>query len=101
MTTLIAPILRSAISIPARPVTALPATALPTTALRTVRGRSFILVRDGLWRIVDPAGAVIGYIEHHVGVDGSRYSARRIVFATRTRDLGEFCLIDDAVDCFR
>ena len=91
MTTLIAPILRSAISITAR----------PTTALPTVRGRNFILVRDGLWRIVDPAGAVIGYIEHHVGVDGNRYSARRIVFATRTRDLGEFCRIDDAVDCFR
>ena len=96
MTTLIAPILRSAISITARP-----ATALPTRALPTVRGRNFILVRDGLWRIVDPAGAVIGYIEHHVDVDGNRYSARRIVFATRTRDLGEFCRIDDAVDCFR
>ncbi|TFD62942.1 DNA mismatch repair protein [Cryobacterium suzukii] len=66
-----------------------------------MRDRSFILVRDGLWRIVDPAGAVIGYIEHHVGVDGARYSARRIVFALRTRDLGEFCRVDDAVDCFR
>ena len=96
MTTLIAPMLRSAISIPAHPATALPATALPT-----VRGRSFLLVRDGLWRIVDPAGAVIGYIEHHVDVDGNRYNARRIVFATRIRDLGEFCRIDDAVDCFR
>ena len=91
MTTLIAPILRTVIS------PAFPASVRPDA----VRGRSFILVRDGLWRIVDPAGAVIGYIEHHVDVDGNRYSARRIVFATRTRDLGEFCRIDDAVDCFR
>jgi hypothetical protein len=69
--------------------------------LPTVRGRSFILVRDGLWRIVDREGAVIGYLERHAGVDGDRFSARRVVFATRTRDLGVFCRIDDAVDCFR
>ncbi|TFD88947.1 MULTISPECIES: hypothetical protein [Cryobacterium] len=96
MTTLIAPILRAAM-----PSTARPELARPTPSFPVVRGRSFILVREGLWRIVDPAGAVIGYIEHHVGVDGDRYSARRIVFATRTRDLGEFCRVADAVDCFR
>ena len=96
MTTLIAPTLRAAFPSTVRPELARPAASLPA-----VRGRSFILVREGLWRIVDPAGAVIGYIEHHVGVDGDRYSARRIVFATRTRDLGEFCRVDDAVDCFR
>ncbi|SEN68136.1 hypothetical protein E3O25_02570 [Cryobacterium sp. TMT1-3] len=66
-----------------------------------VRGRSFILVRDGLWRIVDPDGAVIGYIECHPGGDGDRYSARRVVFATRTREVGVFWRFDDAVDCFR
>lgn len=66
-----------------------------------VRGRCFILVRDGLWRIVDPSGAVIGYIECHRRDDGDRYSARRIIFATRTRELGLFCRFDDAVDCFR
>jgi len=66
-----------------------------------VRGRSFILVRDGLWRIVDPVGAVIGYLERHPGDDGDRFSARRVVFATRTRDLGVFCRLEDAVDCFR
>ncbi|TFB76468.1 DNA mismatch repair protein [Cryobacterium glaciale] len=71
------------------------------SAMPPVRGRSFILVRDGLWRIVDPSGAVIGYIERQAGVDGDRFSARRVVFATRTRELGLFCRIDDAVDCFR
>lgn len=73
----------------------------PSKEIRDVRDRSFILVRDGLWRIVDPTGTVIGYLERHAGVDGDRFSARRIVFATRTRDLGVFCRIDDAVDCFR
>lgn len=67
-----------------------------------IRGRNFILVRDGLWRIVDPVGAVIGYVEHHADADaGDRYSARRVVFATRTRELGIFCRLADAVDCFR
>ncbi|MDJ0337129.1 hypothetical protein [Cryobacterium sp. PH31-O1] len=70
-------------------------------AMPPVRGRSFILVRDGLWRIVDASGAVIGYIECHSGDDGDRYSARRVVFSTRTHDLGVFCRIGDAVDCFR
>ena len=71
------------------------------STLPPVRGRSFIFVRDGLWRIVDLSGVVIGYIECHTGVDGDRYSARRVVFATRTRELGLFCRLDDAVDCFR
>ncbi|SDN14779.1 hypothetical protein SAMN05216368_1046 [Cryobacterium flavum] len=91
MTTLIAPVTHS--------------------AFPAVRGRRFVLVRDGLWRIVDPVGAVVGYIEREVsadkggagtgGADGDRFSARRVVFATRTRELGVFCRIDDAVDCFR
>ncbi|WP_105036533.1 hypothetical protein [Cryobacterium aureum] len=84
---------------------------IPHTAFPAVRGRRFILVRDGLWRIVDPVGAVVGYIERQTGVDmggadtggldGDRFSARRVVFATRTRELGVFCRISDAVDCFR
>ncbi|MDJ0377987.1 hypothetical protein [Cryobacterium sp. PH31-L1] len=91
MTTLIAPVIHS--------------------AFPAVPGRRFILVRDGLWRIVDPVGAVVGYIEREAsaykggadtgGAYGDRFSARRVVFATRTRELGVFCRIDDAVDCFR
>jgi len=69
--------------------------------LPRIHGRTFVHVRDELWRIVDKSGSVIGYIEEHSGVDGTRYSARRIVFATRTRELGLFSRIDDAVDCFR
>ncbi|WP_104135742.1 DNA mismatch repair protein [Cryobacterium sp. Y62] len=69
--------------------------------IASIRGRDFIAVREGLWRVVDPVGAVIGYLERRAGVDGERYSARRIVFATRTRDLGAFCRIEDAIDCFR
>ena len=66
-----------------------------------VHDRSFIPVRNGLWRIVDPAGAVIGYLERRAEADGDRFSARRIIFATRTRELGSFCRIEDAIDCFR
>ena len=66
-----------------------------------IRDRNFIPVRAGLWRVVDSVGVVIGYIECHAGVDGDRFSARRIVFATRTRNLGVFCRIEDAIDCFR
>jgi hypothetical protein len=96
MTTLIALIPVAPISSAASPVASLSAEPTPR-----VRGRSFVLVRAGLWRIVDPTGVVIGYLERHSGADGDRYSARQVVFATRTRDLGVFCRMDDAVDCFR
>jgi hypothetical protein len=77
-----------------------PRTTPPTTTFR-LRDRSFIRVREGLWRVVDQLGTVIGYIETRSGVEGDRYSARRIVFATRTSELGVFCRLDEAADCFR
>jgi len=58
-------------------------------------------VRDGLWRVLDRSGAVLGHIERETHPDGERYLARRLVMPTRRIDLGAFWRIDDATDCFR
>jgi hypothetical protein len=64
-------------------------------------GPSLIVVRDGLWRVVDRSGAVLGHIEREAHADGERYLARRLVMSTRRIELGAFWRIDDAADCFR
>ena len=82
----------------------------PTTIATSIRsartaprpsGPSLIVVRDGLWRVVDRSGAVLGHIEREAHADGERYLARRLVMSTRRIDLGAFWRIDDAADCFR
>lgn len=76
----------------------------PTT-IANVAGRhtgpALVAVRDGLWRVVDRTGAVLGHIERETLSDGERYLARRIVMSTRRIDLGAFWRMDDATDCFR
>ncbi|TDW31300.1 hypothetical protein EDD25_3106 [Cryobacterium psychrophilum] len=62
---------------------------------------SLVPVRAGLWRVVNRSGAVLGHIERQTDADGDRFSARRLVFASRTVPLGLFCRLDDATDCFR
>ena len=64
-------------------------------------GPTLVAVRDGLWRVVDRTGAVVGHIERQAHSDGERYLARRIVMATLRIDLGAFWRMDDAADCFR
>lgn len=55
-----------------------------------------------LWRVIDPAGRVIGHLQSVVHAQGVRYRARRFHAASRTfRDLGDFWSADDAVDCLR
>ena len=90
----------------ARPRTALSATARPSTIAHSVgparsSGPSLVAVRDGLWRVVDSSGAVLGHIEREAHADGERYLAKRLVMPTRRIDLGAFWRIDDATDCFR
>jgi len=58
-------------------------------------------VRAGLWRVTGGSGVILGHIECHSTPDGDRYTARRLVFATLTRDVGEFWHLADAADCFR
>ena len=89
-----------------RPRPALSATVRPTTIAHAVgparsSGPSLVAVRDGLWRVVDRSGAVLGHIEREAHADGERYLARRLVMPTRRIDLGAFWRIDDAADCFR
>jgi hypothetical protein len=64
-------------------------------------GPNLVSVRDGLWRVVDRTGAVIGHIERQSSSDGERYFARRIVMSTRRIELGAFWRMEDAADCFR
>jgi hypothetical protein len=76
----------------------------PTT-IANVAGRNsgptLVAVRDGLWRVVDRTGAVLGHIERQTQSDGERYLARRIVMSTRRIELGAFWRMDEAADCFR
>jgi len=75
----------------------------PTATLRdlTLRDLTLLHVGDGLWRVVNRTGAVLGHIERSTdGVD-ERFAARRLLAATRTMVLGTFWNIDDAADCFR
>jgi len=44
---------------------------------------------------------VLGHIERRTEADGDRFSARRLLAATRTMNVGSFWRIDDAADCFR
>ena len=77
-------------------------TVLPSLATRrTVTGITLVPVKEGLWRVTAPSGSVLGHIERRADGDGDRYAARRLIAATRAMDLGTFCRIDDAADCFR
>ncbi|ANP72956.1 hypothetical protein PA27867_2003 [Cryobacterium arcticum] len=76
-----------------------PNSARPTPTRR--HGPSLVSVRDGLWRVVDRSGAVLGHIEREGHGDTERYLARRLLGASRRIELGAFWRIDDAADCFR
>jgi hypothetical protein len=71
------------------------------TASGRSTGPAFVIVRDGLWRVVDRTGAVLGHIERQQHSEGERYLARRIVMSNRRIDLGAFWRMQDAADCFR
>jgi len=74
------------------------------TTLRSVpaySGLDFVPVKDGLWRVTDQSGAILGHIERRTESDGDRFAARRLIRAARMVDLGVFCRLDDAADCFR
>ncbi|TFD74756.1 hypothetical protein [Cryobacterium fucosi] len=67
----------------------------------TLRDLSLLPVADGLWRVVNGTGAVLGHIERSTDGTDERFAARRLLAATRTTALGTFWNIDDAADCFR
>ena len=69
--------------------------------LPNIRGLSLVPVTEGLWRVSNPSGMVLGHIERRTEADGDRFAARRLLAATRTMNVGSFWRIDDAADCFR
>jgi hypothetical protein len=71
------------------------------TTPRTIGSCTLVPVKDGLWRVLDRSGAVLGHVERRTDAAGDRFAARRLVAATRTYDLGLFWRVEDAVDCFR
>ncbi|MGO4782548.1 hypothetical protein [Cryobacterium sp. W22_MBD10_FK3] len=98
--------LTMAVGTTAARTTAAPRSTRPVTLAHAVgaartTGPSLVAVRDGLWRVLDRSGAVLGHIERETHPDGERYLARRLVMPTRRIDLGAFWRIDDATDCFR
>lgn len=88
-------------------MTVSPTSARARARSRTLAGRSgsrspvLILVKDGLWRVADAHGAILGHIERQADARGDRFLARRVTVATRTMELGSFWRIDEATDCFR
>jgi len=80
------------------------ATAAPATGPRipAIPGLALVRVNDGLWRVLRPAGELIGYVELIGTPDGTRFRAKRFLSAQRRVLIdGEFWAMDDAVDCFR
>lgn len=55
-----------------------------------------------LWRVIDTQGKVLGHVQEVGDAGGRRYRARRFHAVAHTfRDLGDFWIPDDAVDCVR
>lgn len=86
-------------------MTALPTITVPLDTGLPNRGSerdvTLVPVRAGLWRVAHPSGAILGQIEAQTDADGERFAARRLVRSTRMLELGRFCRLADATDCFR
>jgi len=71
-----------------------------TTATSTT-ATSLIALRPGFWRVVHPAGHVLGYIEEVSSGATHQFTARRLVAnTTRLVDIGDFWSFDSARACF-
>jgi hypothetical protein len=69
----------------------------PTTSDVTL-----VQLNDDLWRVTRADGDVLGYIERFLERGLDRFRAKRMIVAKqRFYPVGEFWLIDDAVDCFQ
>ncbi|HEX5858443.1 MAG TPA: hypothetical protein VFY91_10090 [Microbacterium sp.] len=57
---------------------------------------------NDLWRVISPAGRVIGHLESVDDPRGVRFRAKRYHAPTmRFRELGEFWAAEDAIACLR
>ncbi|MCU1468893.1 MAG: hypothetical protein JWQ39_42 [Glaciihabitans sp.] len=78
------------------------AASASTLATLSRFGIRLIQLHDELWRVTRNSGEVLGYIESFIDRGTPRYRAKRMFSAQRpSLPLGEFWVIDDAVDCFR
>ena len=69
----------------------------PTTADVTL-----VQLNDDLWRVTRADGDVLGYIERFLERGLDRFRAKRMIVAKqRFYPIGEFWLMDDAVECFQ
>ena len=63
---------------------------------------ALVQLNDDLWRVTRGDGDVLGYIERFVERGLDRFRAKRMIVAKqRFYPVGEFWLIDDAVECFQ
>ena len=57
---------------------------------------------EALWRVTRPDGDVLGYVEAFSTPAGPKYRAKRMLaLQRRFVPIGEFWVMNDAVDCFR
>lgn len=67
----------------------------------TPTATSLIALRPGFWRVVHPAGHVLGYIEEVRTTGAHQFTARRLLAnTTRLVDIGDFWSFDSARACF-
>ena len=72
------------------------------TLARTRRGLTVIQLHDDLWRVTRSTGEVLGYLERFLDRGEFRYRAKRMVASRKSfLPVGDFWIMDDAVDCFR
>lgn len=72
-----------------------------TTTATSTTATSLIALRPGFWRVVHPAGHVLGYIEEAGSGAAHQFTARRLVAnTTRLVDIGDFWSFDSARACF-
>lgn len=84
----------------ASPARAVASTASLTGATRHRTGLSLVRVKDDLWRATVADGRILGHIERRDDANGTMFIAKRLVPAqARFHTLGEFWMIDDAMDC--
>ena len=63
---------------------------------------ALVQLSDSLWRVTRPEGDVVGYVERFIDRGLERFRAKRmIVSQQRFIPVGEFWVMNEAVDCFR
>ena len=67
----------------------------------TIADVTLVQLNDDLWRVTRPDGDVLGYIERFIERGLDRFRAKRMIVAKqRFYPVGEFWVMDDAVECF-